>query len=329
VNALVLSGGGARGAFEAGVVTGLAAGERFDIVCGTSIGALNGALVAQDEIESMREAWRELAARDVIRLDASLEVWRRLGEDLRHFRLPSALAQARRARVPRFTRIRGLLDPTPIQTILEARLDYRRLARAFVIGTTDITHGRAAAFYAFPNDEAAARSFAASERHAYALGPANYVDAVRASAAVPGAFPPVTIETAPGASAVFADGCIASNTPLRQAIDAGATRATVVFMQHDVLRYRDHPVRHAGDVVFAAQDIADQRMLELDLKLARAVNAAVLRGEAPDKRFVELRVIGPSVPLRLGALNFQDQEAMDRAFEVGLHEGRMALAATR
>jgi|GEM_PF-6126943 len=42
MKALVLSGGGARGAYEAGLVCGLAnAGERFDLVCGTSIGAIN------------------------------------------------------------------------------------------------------------------------------------------------------------------------------------------------------------------------------------------------------------------------------------------------
>ena len=40
MKALVLSGGGARGAYEAGVACGLvAAGEQFDLVCSTSIGA--------------------------------------------------------------------------------------------------------------------------------------------------------------------------------------------------------------------------------------------------------------------------------------------------
>jgi NTE family protein len=46
--ALVLSGGGARGAYEAGVVSQLyAQGEKFDVICGTSIGAINGAFIAQ------------------------------------------------------------------------------------------------------------------------------------------------------------------------------------------------------------------------------------------------------------------------------------------
>ncbi len=327
MNALVLSGGGARGAFEAGVVTALADEERFDIVCGTSIGALNGSIVAQGDTGSLRDIWREIASRRVIRLDERLDAWRKIGSDVRKGRIVPALSRLSRTRIPKFGRITGLLDWEPVRAILEQHLDATRIRVPFVIGATDITHGRGAAFYRFPGDDAAARRFAESEPNAYPITNANYVDVVRASAAIPGVFPPVTIETGPNAPAVFADGCVANNTPLRQAIDAGATRATVVFMHHDTLRYRDHNVRHAGDVVFACQDIADQRMLELDLKLARSINLAVMRGDAPGKRLVELRVIGPSVPLRIGAMKFNDQAAMDRAFDLGLNEGRMALAA--
>lgn len=52
--ALVLSGGGSKGAYEAGFL--LAAKElnqHFDIVTGTSIGALNGALVAMGDYEGL------------------------------------------------------------------------------------------------------------------------------------------------------------------------------------------------------------------------------------------------------------------------------------
>ena len=87
---------------------------------------------------------------------------------------------------------------------------------------------------------------------------------------------------------------------------------------------RDARVRHIGDVVATCQDISDERMLDLDLKLARTINSAVLRGHAPDKRFVDIRVIGPSVPLRLASLAFADQAAIDRVFMLGVEEGRNA-----
>ncbi|MHB8461421.1 MAG: patatin-like phospholipase family protein, partial [Vulcanimicrobiaceae bacterium] len=64
--ALVLSGGGARGAYEAGIIEELArnGGVRdgqplapFKIICGTSIGALNGWFVATGQYTKLRNLW--------------------------------------------------------------------------------------------------------------------------------------------------------------------------------------------------------------------------------------------------------------------------------
>src|SRR5215472_2389924 len=69
MRALVLSGGGARGAYEAGVVCGLsAADERFDLVCGTSIGAINASFFALDLLPDLERLWTSIAARNVITL---------------------------------------------------------------------------------------------------------------------------------------------------------------------------------------------------------------------------------------------------------------------
>src|SRR5215469_5521440 len=46
MKALVLSGGGAHGAYEAGVAAALLERERYDVICGVSIGAINAALIA-------------------------------------------------------------------------------------------------------------------------------------------------------------------------------------------------------------------------------------------------------------------------------------------
>ena len=76
--ALVLSGGGAKGAYEAGCIRALQElGYEFDLVCGTSIGALNGLLVAQKDFEPMYHMWEELSIEKVMReplnLDLSLD----------------------------------------------------------------------------------------------------------------------------------------------------------------------------------------------------------------------------------------------------------------
>ena len=76
--ALVLSGGGAKGAYEAGCIRALQEmGYEFDLVCGTSIGALNGLLVAQKDFDSMYRMWEELSIEQVMKeplnLDFSLD----------------------------------------------------------------------------------------------------------------------------------------------------------------------------------------------------------------------------------------------------------------
>jgi Patatin-like phospholipase len=58
---LVLQGGGAKGAFQFGVLQGLReAGIQFDVIAGTSVGALNGAIVAAEAWELGDQMWSNL-----------------------------------------------------------------------------------------------------------------------------------------------------------------------------------------------------------------------------------------------------------------------------
>lgn len=65
---LVLSGGAFYGAFELGVILYLIKelGMKFDIVCGTSVGALNAAMIVQGNIGEVEDIWRSLDSRDDI-----------------------------------------------------------------------------------------------------------------------------------------------------------------------------------------------------------------------------------------------------------------------
>ena len=59
--AFVLSGGGSRGAYEIGVWKALKElGVEIDMVFGTSVGAINGAMVAQDEPELAEKLWKQM-----------------------------------------------------------------------------------------------------------------------------------------------------------------------------------------------------------------------------------------------------------------------------
>lgn len=65
--ALVLSGGGSRGAYEAGAWQALTElGKTFDLVTGTSVGAINGAMVVQGELDHAIRLWKEIETHNII-----------------------------------------------------------------------------------------------------------------------------------------------------------------------------------------------------------------------------------------------------------------------
>jgi len=78
--ALVLSGGGSKGAFQAGAIKYLLEkGVKFNVIAGTSVGGLNGLIVSQNEPEKVPEEldqwWGKIKNRDVYR---SHNFWKRL-----------------------------------------------------------------------------------------------------------------------------------------------------------------------------------------------------------------------------------------------------------
>lgn len=67
---IVLDGGGARGAYQIGAWKALKeAGIKINAVAGTSVGALNGALICMDDIKSAEKIWREMAFSKVMDVD--------------------------------------------------------------------------------------------------------------------------------------------------------------------------------------------------------------------------------------------------------------------
>lgn len=77
--ALVLGGGGAHGAYQIGVWQALKEHNiQFEIITGTSVGALNGALILQGDMEKAVGLWKKLSTRQVLALPEMADV-----EDLR------------------------------------------------------------------------------------------------------------------------------------------------------------------------------------------------------------------------------------------------------
>ena len=106
VKALVLAGGGARGSYQVGVWRALMELDWHpQIITGTSVGSLNGAMFALDLYETARDMWTSIRSQDVMELpeeDADL----------------SALHQFLRSVVKA-----GGMDVTPLEEIVERVLD--------------------------------------------------------------------------------------------------------------------------------------------------------------------------------------------------------------
>ena len=246
---LVLSGGGARGAYEAGAMAVLgpalaARGERPSIYIGTSVGAVNAAYMASTEHMPADEAgegglgrWREVSKSTIIRpillRQAPLTALRYVGEiiGVPGMRLPS------------------LLDPRPFERNLDRWIDWEAVHRNIdddvveIVGTV-ATAARSGRTVVFVEGHA--------ERIKHKSHAIDYVTTrlddqhVRASAAIPILFPPVRVEHPNEARGWYFDGGTRLNTPIKPALDLGAERL-IVIATDSVAEPSKRPGRHDSD----------------------------------------------------------------------------------
>jgi NTE family protein len=312
--ALVLAGGGARGAYEAGALSALAPAlaardESPDIVVGTSIGALNGAFFAARADQPLQATAAE-----------GLEMWRELrwGDALRPLVSPSELgrllsAGAMLAGLPGAD-LSGLLDPSPLRDTLGRLVSFERIARNVKDGTltaaavvaTAFTTTRSVVFHhggpALEPDLVRAIDYVAT-----ALEPEH----VLASAAIPGAFPAVEIKRPRTAAGWYGDGGVRLNAPLKPALALGAERVVVIGLnsslsppQHSARPDAIDGVAQLLQVVLADQLADDVATLAaVNETLAPAVPSAGGRRAAPKhRRRIPYIFVAPRDRLEIGRL---------------------------
>lgn len=115
---LVLDGGGARGAYQIGAWKALReAGVKVNAVAGTSVGALNGALICMDDVEKAEKIWSEMAFSHVMDVD---DTW--MGElfDGGH-KFGDVLSELRRLFAE------GGVDVTPLKQLIHAMIDEKKI----------------------------------------------------------------------------------------------------------------------------------------------------------------------------------------------------------
>ncbi len=226
---LVLTAGGARGAYQAGVLKRIgeirafrAAPSPFSIVAGASAGAINGAMIAAcsedvgDATRRLATLWGRLEMNHVVRADAwSLGVG--AAGLLRDLALGGVFGS---------TVTHGLLDASPLYEFLSRSLPLAGVADAIrrghlyalAVSTTSYHSGRS---FTFVQGRAGHPVWNKSRRVVLPveIGPEH----VCASAAIPIVFPPVRIRSAAG-NLWFGDGGLRLVTPFSPAIRLGASR---------------------------------------------------------------------------------------------------------
>ena len=223
---LVLTGGGARAAYQVGVLLAIAemipahARSPFSIICGTSAGAINAAGLAMSAthfstgVRQLQRVWGNLHVDMVHRADL-------LGLIQNTLRLLGSLFSSGLARKPL-----SLLDNTPLRSMLACRLPFRGIQRSIHAGALHAlgitvwgyTSGQSVTFF---QGNKSILPWKRSQR----VGVASYIGIqhLLASSSIPFIFPAVRVNRE-----YFGDGSMRQFAPLSPALHLGADRVLVI-----------------------------------------------------------------------------------------------------
>jgi NTE family protein len=229
--ALVLSGGGARGAYEVGVLRyvreRLGGEAHFDVITGTSVGAINGAYIAatcdrpRAQARTLQRVWSQLTIDRVYDFG-----WTQIRS------LPRVLFGKALPKTPHGGRVGGLVDSSALEQLVREQIPWERLSenlhnghlKAFSVTATEVATGISTVYV----QQAKRRSEPWPETGNETVVHTGITAAhTLASAAIPVLFPAVKI-----GDQFYVDGALRQNTPLRPALRLGAKRMLVIGLRH-------------------------------------------------------------------------------------------------
>ena len=235
---LVLTGGGARAAYQVGVLKALAEirrsvtaqkGNPFPVISGTSAGAINAAALAcraddfDGAVDGLCKVWENFTAEQVYRAD-SLGVIRTGARWLTMMSIGWVIARWRRARP------RSLLDNQPLERLLNRLIDTARLHRvmreghlqALAITASSYGSGLHVTFY-----DAVADIVPWTRSQRLAVRDSITVAHLLASSAIPFVFPAVALSI-DGHVEYCGDGSMRQAAPISPVVHLGAERILIV-----------------------------------------------------------------------------------------------------
>ncbi len=300
--ALVLLGGGARCAYQVGVLRGIAeilgepVANPFPILTGTSAGAVIGSILAcgADNFslatKQLEGFWSHFESRKVYRTDSAATL-KAVAQMLLALLSAGRLAQAPSA----------LFDTSPLRIVLEGQLNFARMRMVMAAGklealaltATDLLSGDSVTFFE--------TLLATSEwSRAWRRGEASRLSITHlmASTAMPLLFPGVRI-----ADSIFGDGAVRQLTPLSPAVHLGADRIFAISVRENArgstalpgMRQSASPAQILG----LALDTLFLDTLDADLERLERVNQFLASNTAQPSEYhgIEALVLRPSVDI--------------------------------
>ncbi len=311
-----MSGGGAKGEFQLGALECVRdrTDWEFDFFTGVSVGALNVAILAQHDplaegLGKLIPLWDSIRGNRDIYKGGSIAIG-------------ALLSLFTRQRIARD----AVFDSSPLAALIKRNVRWTDMRRAFSVGVTSLTDGMP---YTITNVQGLLNANRREERtlsfhlESGSAGsiPDQIASLVLASASMPLLFPPVKIY---GHS--FVDGGVRDVTPLSAAFDAakaavnegwyGDMEIVIISTAPAAL-----PVLGGGEldsgreIIGRALEIMVHEILTNDVALATALNEL----SQFQRRFIRVPVrhVRPGEDLRLGTLDFKDQEGRRRVRRLG------------
>ncbi|WP_439105598.1 patatin-like phospholipase family protein [Congregibacter sp.] len=316
-NALILSGGGARAAYQVGVLKAVAqllpsgAKNPFSVICGTSAGAINAVTLAAydgsfaDAIEALESVWMDLTPEQVYRVG-----WGAMAGS--GGRLMLSLVN----RGVGVGNPVALLDNSPLRGLIERTINFEQIDRAIARGDLDAVcvtatgyqSGRSMCFY---QANAAITDWSRYRRSGRRT--LLNTDHLMASSAIPTMFPATRIEYE-----YFGDGAVRQLAPLSPALHLGADRLFIVGVSANRERPQTDATPKAAHSPSVAQIIghllnsAFIDSLESDIERLDRINNLLVslppdaQASLPKLRYIERQLISPSEELDVLAADNTD-----------------------
>ncbi|RDB05026.1 patatin-like phospholipase family protein [Runella aurantiaca] len=280
MKALVLGGGSLKGAFQVGVIQAiLESGFEPEMIYGISVGSLNAGFLVnaagKQHIEEKTIDWPGISRQ-------LIEFW------IKNITHPEDIALVRSRLTlgidTLMSRFDGLLDTTPLHTLIRKNLDEFILKNSPVklkVGAVDVVSGKMV--YATPEDE-------------------SFLEYIMASSSLPTLMPAIHIKGQ--RKAAYLDGGLRVVAPLKAALEDGATEIVCIACHAEHIY--DEPVNYRNllKLLDRVKDINVNQIVNSDI----AWGQNYVEKEGLKGRVLKLSVVRPHEPLHLDMLKFNSDD---------------------